>query len=86
MNETITDLINEAAETIYQLTSDEHIRLQREAREEYYRRQRTTQAIIDEQQEHLNQNAAQLTQNVERLAAKDEEIAALKARLAQLDK
>lgn len=33
--------ISEASETIYQLTQEERIRLQCEAREDYYRRQRS---------------------------------------------
>lgn len=34
------DAIQEASETIYQLSREEEIRLQCEAREDYYRRQR----------------------------------------------
>ena len=45
--------IREASDTIYQLTQNENIRLQCEAREDYYRRQRSVQHYIEEQAERL---------------------------------
>lgn len=47
------DYINEASATIYQLNQEENIRLQCEAREDYYRRQRSVQSILDEQNEKI---------------------------------
>lgn len=47
------DYINEASATIYQLSQEENIRLQCEAREDYYRRQRSVQSMLDEQDEKI---------------------------------
>ena len=47
------EFINEASATIYQLSQEETIRLQCEAREDYYRRQRSVQSMIEEQKEQL---------------------------------
>lgn len=42
------EYIDEAASTIYQLTQDEKIRMQCEAREDYYRTQRGWQRMLKE--------------------------------------
>ena len=47
------EFINEASATIYQLSQEETVRLQCEAREDYYRRQRSVQSMIEEQKEQL---------------------------------
>ena len=49
------EFINEASATIYQLSQEENIRLQCEAREDYYRRQRSVQSMIEEQKEQLSE-------------------------------
>ena len=41
------EFINEACSTIYQLSQEESIRLQCEAREDFYRRQRSVQSMLD---------------------------------------
>lgn len=41
------EFINEACSTIYQLSQEETIRLQCEAREDFYRRQRSVQSMLD---------------------------------------
>ncbi|MDE6185497.1 MAG: Rpn family recombination-promoting nuclease/putative transposase, partial [Lachnospiraceae bacterium] len=41
------EFINEASSTIYQLSQEETIRLQCEAREDFYRRQRSVQNMLD---------------------------------------
>lgn len=43
------EYMEEASKTIYQLSQDKNIRLQCEAREDYYRRQRSVQHYIEEQ-------------------------------------
>ena len=50
--------ISEASETIYQLTQEERIRLQCEAREDYYLRQRSSQDKIAEQNAALKKKDA----------------------------
>lgn len=68
------EYIREAGNTIYQLTQEEKIRLQCEAREDYYRRQRSVQHYIEEQADTIKKQAAQL-------AEKDSAIAALQAEI-----
>lgn len=48
--------IQEASETIYKLSQKENIRLQCEAREDYYRRQRSVQLMMEEQKAELEKN------------------------------
>ncbi|MCM1026249.1 MAG: hypothetical protein NC432_07420 [Roseburia sp.] len=72
------EYIQEASGTIYQLSQEESVRLQCEAREDYYRRQRSVQHRIEE----LNW---QLTQKDRQLIQKDSVIAALQAELARLN-
>lgn len=83
------ELISEASATIYQLTQEEKIRLQCEAREDYYRRQRSVQHMLEDQKNTIkdqaktiqNQDAAirQLTDNNTSLL---DENASLKGQLA----
>ena len=57
--------ISKASETIYQLTQEEQIRLQCEAREDYYRRQRTIQYNLDKQKDTIeSQNITIESQNI----------------------
>lgn len=48
------EFIANASSTVYQLSQDEMIRLQCEAREDYYRRQRSVQHQIDKQNEMID--------------------------------
>ncbi|MCM1190300.1 MAG: hypothetical protein NC541_13520 [bacterium] len=83
------EYIQEASNTIYQLSQEESVRLQCEAREDYYRRQRSVQHRIEE----LNKLLAQKDSVIEKLSAeanaaikeKDSVIAALQAELARLN-
>lgn len=45
------EFIANASSTVYQLSQEETIRLQCEAREDYYRRQRSVQHYMDKQKE-----------------------------------
>lgn len=62
--------IKEAADTVYQLTQEERIRMECEAREDFYRTQRGIQDMLDERAAKIasltNENAA-LTSEIERL-------------------
>lgn len=58
------EFINEASAAVYQLSRDEQIRLQCEAREDYYRRQRSVQHDLDKQKHTIEtQNATIENQN-----------------------
>ena len=63
------EYLKEAYETVYHLTQEEKVRLQCQAREDYYRRMKGIQEKIEAQEELL--------------AQKDAEIAALKKLLAE---
>ena len=55
-------IIENAAETIYRLSADEAIREQCEAREDYYRLQRTIQKEIDQQKIQIDEQKTQIEQ------------------------
>ena len=55
-------IIENAAETIYRLSADEAIREQCEAREDYYRLQRTVQKELEETREELEQTKVEFEQ------------------------
>ena len=48
------EFIANASSTVYQLSQEETIRLQCEAREDYYRRQRSVQHYMDKQKERID--------------------------------
>ena len=61
-------MIDAAATTIYQLTEDERIRQQCEAREDYLRRQRGIQKMLEEQRQQLTEKDKQLTEKDQQIA------------------
>ena len=71
--------IEEASATIYELSQEEKIRLQCEAREDYYRRQRS----IQNQMKNLEKTIAEKDAAI---AEKDAAIAILKAEIEKLKK
>lgn len=89
--------IQEASETVYELTQEEKIRLQCEAREDYFRTMNgmnnlversqkalsESQAALAESEAVLAENQAALTKAQTALSEKDALIAALKAELQQ---
>lgn len=78
------DYIKEASDTIYQLTQEEKIRLQCEAREDYYRRQGDAK-LLRERLSAANESLQTELQSAQQaLAEKDSAIAALQAELQQL--
>lgn len=85
-----SDYIKEASETIYKLTEDERVRMQCEAREDFYRRQRTQQRWVENLQqrlaraeEELENKVVELENKVAELESKDAEIARLRMLLEQ---
>ena len=85
------EFINEASATIYQLSQEEQVRLQCEAREDYYRRQRTIQHNLDRQKDTIeNQNITikQLTDKTisqeEKIASQEEKIISLQGEIISL--
>ena len=82
--------IQDAAATIYQLSEDDRIRQQCEAREDYERIQRgisrqmrSLRSTLAKQQKELFQKDEQLSQKDEQLSQKDARIAELESLLAK---
>ena len=75
------DAIQEASETIYQLSREEEIRLQCEAREDYYRRQKDVHIHYGNE---LKKKDAEIERRDVEIEKKDAEIYNLRARLEQL--
>ena len=78
--------IDDAATTIYQLTADERIRQQCEAREDYLRRQRGIQQMLEEQRQQLAEKDQQLTEKDRQLTKKDRQLTAMKSELEEANK
>ena len=68
------EYLKEASETVYHLTQEEKVRLQCQAREDYYRRMKG----IQEKFEHYT---AEKTQSDDEISALRQQIAALKKKL-----
>ena len=76
-------MIDDAATTIYQLTADERIRQQCEAREDYLRRQRGIQEMLEEQKNQLEAQGRQLTEKDRQLTEKDQQLTEQKQQLTE---
>ena len=79
-------MIDDVATTIYQLTEDERIRQQCEAREDYMRRQRGIQQLLEEQRQQLAEKDRQLAEMDKQIAELDQQIAELKQQIAERQK
>ena len=66
------EYIGEAVETVYQLSQEEKIRMQCEAREDYYRTQRGWQGTLDEQKDRLREMDHLLAERDVMLRAKED--------------
>ena len=78
-------MIDDAATTIYQLTADERIRQQCEAREDYLRRQRGIQQMLEEQRQQLAEKDQKLTEQEQQLTAMKSELEEANIRLQELE-
>lgn len=78
------EYIREASETIYQLTQEEKIRQQCEAREDYYRRQRGLTDMIEKQHAAIQKKDAAIQEQTEIIKHKDAVIIQLQNALASL--
>ena len=79
------EYIDEAANTIHQLTQEEKIRMQCEAREDYYRTQLGWQWMLAEQRALLEEKDAMLEKKDAILAEKDAMLGKKDAMLAEKD-
>ncbi len=76
------DFIRQASETVYQLTREEAIRQQCEAREDYYRRENGKKAEMEAKDNAIRKLTETIEEQVGIIARLSEEIAALKNTLA----
>lgn len=79
------EYMQEASNTIYQLSQDENVRLQCEAREDYYRRQRSVQHYIEEQETRLIEKDSRIVELDATLKERDSRIADLDTVLKERD-
>lgn len=80
------DVINDASSTIYQLTQEEKVRLQCEAREDYYRRQNYVEEEFARKEAALAEKDAEIAEKDASLAEKDASLAEKEAEIARLKK
>ena len=78
-------IIENTAETIYRLSADEAIRELCEAREDYYRLQRTIQIEIDEQKTQIDEQKTQIEHQQSQLEQQQSKIDQQKSQLEQKD-
>ena len=67
-------VIEDAAETVYHISLDDRIREQCEAREDFYRRQRTTERLIELQKEQIMAQQGQIQKKDEQIVAQQGQI------------
>ena len=77
------EYLKEATETVYELSQEEQIRMQCEAREDYNRRMLGIGRTIARQTRELKEKDAIIAEKDSALAEKDSIIAALQAQLAE---
>ena len=80
------EYIRQASETVYQLTQEEAIRQQCEAREDYYRRQRGLTDMIDSQADTIREQAGTIEEQAGTINQLSAENTALKDTLASFQK
>ncbi|MBO6299221.1 MAG: hypothetical protein J6N53_10280 [Lachnospiraceae bacterium] len=79
-------MIDDAATTIYQLTADERIRQQCEAREDYLRRQSGIQEMLEEQKNQLEEQKNQLKVQKSQLEAQGRQLTEKDQQLTEKDR
>lgn len=76
------EFIKEASATIYQLSQEEQVRLQCEAREDYYRRQRTIQHTIENQNITIENQSAIIKQLTDETVSQKKKITSQEDKIA----
>ena len=76
-------VLNEAAETVYHISLDDKIRERCEAREDFFRRQKTTERLIERQKNALKEQEQQLIRQKEILSEKDAQLSEKDAQLSE---
>ena len=68
------DTIAEATETVYKLSEEEMIRLQCEAREDYYRRQKDAEILRKRQERRMQEQAQQIQDQEQQIQDQEQQI------------
>ena len=76
-------VLDEAAETIYHISLDQRIRDRCEAREDFFRRQRTTERLLERQENKIKEQQGQITEQQEKIAEQQEQIARMKQLMSE---
>ncbi len=80
------DFIRQASETVYQLSQEEAIRQQCEAREDYYRRENGKKAAMEAKDNTIREQAETIKKLTDDISRLSEENTALKSTLASFQK
>lgn len=75
------EYIRQASETVYQLTQEEAIRQQCEAREDYYRRQRGLNDMLQSQASKIREQAGTIEKQADAINQLSAQIASLQKEL-----
>lgn len=79
-------VLNDAAETIYHISLDQRIREQCEAREEFYRRQRTTEIVMSERLKKISEQEKKISEQEKKISTQQKEISEQEQELADQKK
>ena len=77
-------VLNEAAETVYHISLDDKIRERCEAREDFFRRQKTTERLLERQRNALKEQEEQLTEKDRQLTEQKAQLTEQKAQILKL--
>lgn len=76
-------ILEEAAETVYHISQNDRIREQCEAREDFFRRQRTTERLIERKNKEIMEQKEELLKLGNELSERNKEISEQKKQLAE---
>ena len=79
-------ILEEAAETVYHISQNDRIREQCEAREDFFRRQRTTELLIERQNKEILEQKKELSKLDKELSKLDKELSKRDKELSERDK
>ena len=79
-------VLGEAAEMVYEVSADEKIRRQCEAREEFIRRQRTTQRLMEMQEQKIEEQNRRIREREKKIQERDKQIQERDKQIQERDK
>lgn len=79
-------ILEEAAETVYHISQDDRIREQCEAREDFFRRQRTTERLLERQNKEIMEQKEELSKLGKELSERNKELSERNKELSERNK